>query len=75
MTLDEFVTCFAEQFENTPMEAFTADGDFRDNDEWGSLTGLSIIAMIDDEFDKTITGADLRSCKTIRALYELIQSK
>ena len=33
MTLDEFVTCFAEQFEDTPMETFTADGDFRDNDE------------------------------------------
>lgn len=75
MTLDEFVTCFAEQFDDTPADVFTADCDFRDNEEWSSLTGLSVIAMIDEEFDKTITGADLRSCKTIRSLYELIQTK
>lgn len=75
MTLDEFVACFAEQFDDTPAENFTPDGNFRDNEEWSSLVGLSIISMVDDEFDKTITGADLRSCKTIRALYDLIQTK
>lgn len=75
MTLDEFVTLFAEQFEETPAEFFTPHGDFRDNDEWSSLVGLSIIAMIDEEYDKQITGADLRSCKTISELYNLVENK
>lgn len=75
MTLEEFIEKFAEQFDDTPVEFFTADSDFRDNDEWSSLTGLSVISMIDEECEKTITGADLRSCKTIRDLYELVQTK
>lgn len=75
MTLDEFVKAFAEEFDETPVEHFKADTDFKSLDEWGSLTALSIIAMVDEQMDKTITGADIRSCTTIEDLYNLTQSK
>ncbi len=75
MTVQEFVERFSEEFEETPIEQFTADAKFRAFEEWGSLTALSIIAMVDDEFEKRITGADIRSCETIEDLYNLIQSK
>ncbi|MCQ2086413.1 MAG: phosphopantetheine-binding protein [archaeon] len=75
MTLEEFVNHFAEEFDETDKSVFTADTHFRELKEWGSLTALSIIAMIDEEFDKCITGADLRSCETIKSLFELVQSK
>ena len=48
---------------------------FKGLDEWGSLTALSIIAMVDEEFGKRITGADLRSVETIKDLYNLVMSK
>lgn len=75
MTLDEFVARFAEEFDETPAEQFVPSTDFKGLDEWGSLTALSIIAMVDEEFEKRITGADLRSVKTLEELYNLIQTK
>ncbi len=75
MTLDEFVSRFAEEFDETPEEEFKAETVFKDLDEWGSLTALSIISMVDEEYDKRITGADLRSVSTIEELYNLVESK
>ncbi|MBR0123689.1 MAG: acyl carrier protein [Bacteroidales bacterium] len=75
MTLDEFVARFAEEFDETPEEEFKAETVFKDLDEWGSLTALSIISMVDEEYDKRITGADLRSVSTIEELYNLVESK
>ena len=75
MTLEEFVKRFADEFDETHSEQFQASTNFKDLEEWGSLTALSIIAMVDEEFDKRITGADIRNCKTIEELYRLIISK
>ncbi len=75
ITLDEFVQRFAAEFDETPVENFTADTVYKQLDEWGSLVALSIISMIDEEFDKFLTGADLRSVSTIKELYDLIQTK
>ena len=75
MTLDEFVSAFAAEFDETPEDQFKADTEFKALDEWSSLTALSIIAMIDEQMDKTITGADIRSSKTIEDLFNLANSK
>jgi Phosphopantetheine attachment site. len=75
MTLEDFVTKFAEEFDETPIEEFTATTKFKDLEEWGSLTALSIIAMVDEEFDKRITGADIRESDTIEDLYNKIIAK
>jgi acyl carrier protein len=75
MELNEFVQVFAEQFDDTPVESFLPTTVFMELEEWGSLVALSIISMIDDEFEKRVTGADLRSVKTIEELYNLILAK
>ena len=75
MTLDEFVSAFAAEFDETPVDQFKADTEFKALDEWSSLTALSIIAMVDEQMDKTITGADIRASKTIEDLFNLANSK
>ena len=75
MELKDFVKVFAEQFDDTPVEEFSPTTVFMDLDEWDSLVALSIISMIDEEFEKRVTGADLRGVKTIEELYSLIQTK
>ncbi len=75
MTLDEFVSAFAAEFDETPEDQFKADTEFKALDEWSSLTALSIIAMVDERMDKTITGADIRASKTIEDLFKLANSK
>ncbi len=75
MDLNEFVEAFAAEFEETDESLFTPATEYKALDEWGSLTALSIISMVDSEMDKTITGADLRDCSTIEELNNLIQTK
>ena len=75
MELNDFIAAFAAEFDDTPEEEFKADTEFKALDEWSSLTALSIIAMVDEQMDKTITGADIRASKTIEDLYNLAESK
>ena len=75
MTLDEFVSAFAAEFDETPEDQFKVDTEFKALEEWSSLTALSIIAMVDEQMDKTITGADIRASKTIEDLFNLANSK
>jgi acyl carrier protein len=75
MTLDAFVEAFAAEFDETPAEQFNAQTDFKALDEWGSLTALSIIAMVDEQMEKRITGADIRASKTIEDLFNLANNK
>lgn len=75
MTLEEFIKLFAAEFDNTVEDVFTAKTNYKSLDEWSSLVALSIISMVDEEFDKRLTGADLRSMDTIEDLYNLILTK
>ena len=74
-TLDEFVQLFAEQFEDTDENQFTPATEFRELDEWSSLISLSIIAMVDEEFDVALKGIDVGKADTIEDLYKIVQSK
>lgn len=42
-------------------------------DEWDSVTALSIIAMVDENFGKTITGEDLRKAKTVADVLAMME--
>ncbi len=75
MELQEFVSLFAEQFDETDPADITASTAFKDLDEWSSLTALTIIAMAKTSMGKTITGREVRSCETVEDLYNMIQSK
>lgn len=75
MELKDFVQLFAEQFDDTPVDVFKPDTNYKSLDEWSSLVALSVISMVDEEFEKRITGADIRSCTTIEELYNVVLSK
>lgn len=42
---------------------------FREYEEWSSLAYLSVIAMLDEEYDCQIEEADFRKLQTIGHLY------
>lgn len=75
MELEKFIIDFADQFDDTDPEMITADTEFRSLDEWGSLIGFSVIAMTKVKYGKTLTGAEIRSCSTVRDLFNLIDAK
>ena len=71
-TLEEFVALFAEQFDDTDASEIKATTVFHDLDEWSSLIGLSIIAMVDEEFDVALKGEDVKSSVTVEDLYNKV---
>jgi acyl carrier protein len=75
MELNEFIEKFAEELEETSINELSGETKFKALEEWSSLTALSIISMVDEEYDLAITGADLRSSSTIEELYKLVESK
>ena len=75
MELNDFISKFAEQFDETDAAEFKAATEFKALDEWSSLTALSIIAMVDEEYDITIKGDDILNSATIEDLYKVVASK
>jgi acyl carrier protein len=75
MELQEFISNFADQFDDTDASELTKDTVFKNVDEWSSLTALSIIAMCDEEYDVALKGDDISNSKTIEDLFNLVKSK
>ena len=75
MELKEFIENFAEQFDDTDASEIQADTEFHELDEWGSLTGMGVIAMVKTTYGKTITGKEIRECVTVEDLFNLVASK
>jgi len=50
------------------------DDNFREYEEWNSLVFLSLIAMIDEEFDVIIEGRDFKQLKTNAEIIEAIKN-
>ena len=63
MELNEFIEKFAEQFDETEL------------DEWSSLIALSVIAMVDEEYDVQLKGDDIITAQSIGDLFEIVSSK
>ena len=75
MEIKSFVENFAAQFEDTDASVFTSETKFRELEEWSSLSALSILAMIDEEYDIQLTPAEMRTTNTVKELFDLVSSK
>jgi acyl carrier protein len=72
MELEKFIEKFAEQFETIDASDLRADTEFKALEEWSSLTALSIIAMIDEEYGVAVKGKDIREAETIEDLFKTV---
>ena len=48
---------------------------FRDIEGWSSFAALSIIAMIDESYNRRITGNDIKNAKTVRDIYNFVANE
>lgn len=70
------ISAFIEQFQTAvdfqdPVD-ITPETLLADLPEWDSLAALGVIVMFDMEYNKTITGNDLKNCKAITDLFALL---
>lgn len=71
MEIQEFIEKFAEAIEVENVENLTAETEFKNLDEWSSLSVMLLVAFYDDEFQKEIGDKEIRACSTIKDLYDL----
>jgi acyl carrier protein len=71
---EKFINLFKELLENNNQE-INMSTKFRTLENWDSLTFLSVLAMIDEEYDVVIEGNDFQKLQTIEDLIDEIKKK
>lgn len=75
MELKDFIEKFAEQFDDTDASEIQAETKFKELDEWSSLIALGVIGMVDEEYDITLKGEDIRNSITVEDLFNAVKAK
>lgn len=71
--MNEFIEKFAEAIERE--EKIEMDDEFRNYEEWNSIAYLSVIAMMDEEYETQIEEADFKKLITVQDLYNACSNK
>ena len=72
--MENFLNLFRELLEDTAPESVNASTAFKQIEDWSSLMALSLIAMIDENYDVTLSADDIREAKTIEELFNKVES-
>ena len=75
MDTKTFIEKFADAVEIENPASLDENTPFRTLDEWSSLAYLSVIAMLDEEYDVQIENAEFRTLQTLGALMRAVESK
>ncbi len=75
MEINELIEKLSTEFELGEKEKLTPNTSFREMKEWSSMHALIIIALVDAEYEVTITGNDLVKMDTVQDLFDIIQSR
>lgn len=71
--MNEFIEKFADAIERE--ENIEMQDEFRNYEEWNSIAYLSVIAMMDEEYDTQIEEADFKKLITVQDLYNACTNK
>lgn len=71
--MEKFIELFAEALEREGV--IKMEDDFRSYEEWSSIAYLSVIAMMDGEYDTQIEEADFKKLRTVQDVYDACTKK
>lgn len=72
MNIKEFIEKFAESLEIEDVASLKPETEFRDIEEWSSLSVMEFIAFADENFEKQVGDKQIAECTTIQDLYNLV---
>ncbi len=75
MNTKEFIEKFADAIELDEFDTINGETKFRELPEWDSLSYLSVIAMMDEEYETQIESADFKKLETIDDIINFIEKK
>lgn len=65
----KFIARFGESLEREERDIRMED-EFRDYEEWDSLAYLSLIAMLDEEYDLRLEEEEFKNLRTVRQVFD-----
>lgn len=75
MEIKDFIVKFAEQYDDVNVDNLSPETNFRDVEGWSSLVALSVIAMVDEEYDVSLKGDDISNHSTIQELFNVVKGR
>jgi acyl carrier protein len=75
MEIQEFIKKIEAEFEELTPGVIVPESKFRDVLDWSSVNALTVIALVDCEYDVILTSEDFQKSETIHDLFSIIQSK
>ncbi len=75
IVFSEFKNYFIEQLMEDDTALIGDDTEFKKLTSWDSLTAMSVIAMVEEKYSIILKESDLRDCRTIIDIYEMISDK
>jgi len=73
--IEEFIKILETEFDELEPGTLKPETKFTDLDEWSSMHSLIIIALIDTEYNVTITGEDLLKVRNVEELYKIVKDR
>jgi acyl carrier protein len=74
-SIDIFIEKLENELDGIEKGSLKPDVHYRDLPSWSSMYALVLVAFCETEYNTTITGEDLRSCKTVTDLYTLVSNR
>lgn len=75
MQIEDFIKNFEESIEGLDPGSVKPDTVFRDLPQWDSLAVLTTLAMIDAEYEVSVSANELAECATIFDLFEIVKER
>jgi acyl carrier protein len=75
MDINKFVRNFEDAIDNVDENTLSGESKFQEIAEWDSLALLSTLAMLDSEYNVSLSGEEIKSCSTLQQLFDLTISK
>ena len=75
MELETFIKSFEEAVEDVEVGSLSGDTVYRSLELWDSLAVLTVIAMVDAEYDLRLKARELKQVETLSELHALLESK
>ncbi len=73
--MKDFIENFKEILDEPEEINLSPETTFKDIDEWDSLTNLSLMAMVDSDYNVKLNADEINNSETLLDLFNLIKSK
>ena len=73
--MKNFIKIFKEILDEPEEIKLSPEINFKDLDEWDSLTNLSLMAMVDSNYNVKLNADEINNSITLLDLFNLIKSK